>query len=136
MSYNNALQVNTFQAVVATDGINTYAINQYLDDGINWGQCGGNNAQAGITGTTDSIGPPSSNTENIVDVETGSNVGEPGKYVYCIHEEEKREPISEHCALLDVYLHKSAAQFSGAFYECNYRKVFSFLSGHWCYSMF
>ena len=99
-----ALQTNTFQAVIATDGVNTYAINQYLDDGINWGQCGGNNAQAGVTGSTDSIGPPSSGTEDIVDIETGSNFGEPGKYVYCIHEKEKREPTSEHCAI-NLYLH-------------------------------
>ena len=90
------MQTNTFQSVIATDGINTYAINQYLDDGINWGQCGGNHAQAGVTGVTESLGPPSSGTNDIINVEMGSNLGEPGKYIYCIHETVKREPASKY----------------------------------------
>jgi len=93
---------NTFQSVLATneDGDETYAINQYLDNGINWGQCGGNNAQAGVTGITDTLEPPSSGTARIVDIEMGSNSGDAGKYVYCIHEEEKTEPTSESIIIL------------------------------------
>jgi len=76
------------------DGSETYVINQYLDNGINWGQCGGENAQAGVTGPANTVEPPSSGTPRIVDIETGNNVGGPGKYVYCVHEE-KTEPTSK-----------------------------------------
>jgi len=91
------LQTNTFQSVITTsdDGSETYVIHQYLDNGINWGQCNGNNAQAGVTEDIDSLGPPSSGTPGIVNIEAGSNVGEPGKYVYSVHEE-KQEPVSKY----------------------------------------
>ncbi|XP_065905207.1 alpha-tectorin-like [Dysidea avara] len=89
-------QTNTFQSVIATNAAEdeTYVINQYLDNGINWGQCNGINAQAGVTSATGSLGPPSSNTAGIVNVEMGSNVGEPGKYVYCVHDQDKEEPVT------------------------------------------
>ena len=92
------LQTNTFQSVIATNAAEdeTYVINQYLDNGINWGQCNGINAQAGVTSATGSLGPPSSNTAGIVNVEMGSNVGDPGKYVYCVHNQDKEEPVSKH----------------------------------------
>ena len=92
-----SLQSNTFQSVIATNAAEdeTYVINQYLDNGINWGQCNGINAQAGVTSATGSLGPPSSNTAGIVNVEMGSNVGEPGKYVYCVHNQDKEEPVSK-----------------------------------------
>ena len=75
-------------------GTETYVINQYLDNGINWGQCGGENAQAGVAGSGISKRPPSSGTPQIVDIELGRNVGGPGKYVYCVTQG-KTEPTSK-----------------------------------------
>ena len=99
------MQRNTFQSVIATNAAEdeTYVINQYLDNGINWGQCNGINAQAGVTSATDSLGPPSSNTADIVNVEMGSNVGDPGKYVYCVHEAAKQEPVSKYIMVVLYY---------------------------------
>jgi len=90
-------QTNTFQSIIATDGSRTFTVLQYLDNGINWGQCGGNNAQAGVTGYADALGP---STSNIVDIETGSNVGELGKYVYGIHETTRMEPAGKLSTLI------------------------------------
>ena len=89
------LQVNTFEAVIASNGSRTYAILQYLDNGINWFQCDSEFAQAGITGLGTVVGPPTSGTAGIADIETDSNVGVPGKYVYGIHEINITEPEGE-----------------------------------------
>jgi len=72
----------------------TYVIHQYLDNGINWNMCGGNNAQAGITSDGSSIGPPASGTADINRVQEGSNIGEAGRYVYRVHDM-KEEPASK-----------------------------------------
>jgi len=67
----------------------TYVIYQYLDNGINWNMCGGNNAQAGITSFGDFISPPGSGTADISRIEERSNVGVPGQYVYRVHHIQK-----------------------------------------------
>jgi len=72
----------------------TYVIHQYLDNGINWNMCGGNNAQAGITSFGNFISPPASGTADIIRIEEGSNVGVPGQYVYRVHNNPKEEPTS------------------------------------------
>ena len=105
------LQTNTFQSVIATDGFNTYVINQYLDNGINWGQCGGNNAQAGVTGAMDTLGPPSSGTPQIANIEMGSNVGEAGKYVYCVHGAMKQEPVSKSLIIIIALAHSGGGGY-------------------------
>ena len=69
-------------------------IHQYLDNGINWNMCGANNAQAGITSFGDSISPPVSGTADINRIEKGSNIGQPGRYVYRVHKM-KEEPTSK-----------------------------------------
>ena len=69
-------------------------IHQYLDNGINWNKCGANNAQAGITSFGDSISPPVSGTADINRIEERSNIGQPGRYVYRVHDM-KEEPTSK-----------------------------------------
>ena len=72
----------------------TYVIHQYLDNGITWNMCGGNNAQAGVTSFGDSISPPVSGTADINRIEEKSNIGQPGRYVYRVHDM-KEEPTSK-----------------------------------------
>ena len=33
----------------------------------------------------------------------GSNVGDPGKYVYCVHEADKQEPVSKYIMVVLYY---------------------------------
>ena len=75
-----SLQVNTFQAVLATDGSSTYVLFLYED--IQWGD------------TSTSIGfnagdnlrffnlDTSTITNGILNIESSSNVGVPGRYIF------------------------------------------------------
>ena len=79
--------------MLATDGSRSFAIFLYLDDGIQWTtgyDNGGTNGLGGIEAQVgydagDSINyytVPGSMTPSIVDVETTSNVGIPGMYMF------------------------------------------------------
>ena len=76
-----------------TDGVNSFAINNYQDDGINWSSVQldeiGNglvevHAQAGFNDGhgNDYFLVPGSNTEDMVNISLISNVGIPGKWIY------------------------------------------------------
>ena len=73
-------QTNTFQLVLATNGNTTFVLYLYPDDGIEWGSY----AQVGYD-AGDHINyyaVPGSMTPSIVDIETTSNVGVPGMYIF------------------------------------------------------
>lgn len=86
-------QRNTFQLVLATEGDRSFAMFLYLDDGIEWttgddgggfNGLGGMPAQVGYD-AGDSINyytVPGSMTPSIADIETTSNVGVPGLYIF------------------------------------------------------
>ena len=86
-------QTNTFQLFLATDGTNSFAFFLYLDDGIQWttgnngggiNGLGGMEAQVGYDAGNDInyYTVPGSMTPNVVDIETTSNVGIPGLYLF------------------------------------------------------
>lgn len=79
---------NTFQIILTTDGIHSFAINNYQDDGINWssvlGTDGAIYAQAGFN-DGDGVNyflVPGSNTQDIINISSTSNVGIPGKWIF------------------------------------------------------
>ena len=76
-----------------TDGVNSFAINNYQDDGINWSSVQLDEIGSGLmefyaqAGFNDRYGDnyflvPGSNTEDIINISMTSNVGIPGKWVY------------------------------------------------------
>ena len=87
--------MNTFQVIVATNGFQSYAIFNYLDNGIQW-------SSADNTGGVNGIGPfgtqvgfnggdgvhfyvrPEPLRDSILELDDNSNVCVPGKYVYRI----------------------------------------------------
>ena len=87
--------MNTFQVVVTTNGSQSYAIFNYLDNGIQW-------SSADNTGGANGIGPfgaqvgfnlgdgvyyferPERRTDSILELDDNSNVCVPGKYVFRI----------------------------------------------------
>ena len=79
-------QTNTFQCILATDGIYSFAIFLYADNLIQWslGDESEAHAQAGFNAGDGvrhlTIG--GSQTPAIVDIETTSNIGVPGKYLF------------------------------------------------------
>jgi len=99
--------LNTFQIVLATDGGNSYAIFNYLDEGMSWetgdasggsGGFGGTPAAAGFDagdGTNYYTIPGSFNPGIANVLEDGSNTGVAGRWVFLISEEEiEPAPIS------------------------------------------
>ncbi len=90
---------NTFQLILTTDGANSYAVFNYLDDGMYWetgsasggsGGFGGNEATAGFDrgNNVDYATIAGSNAPGIANIlEDGSNVGVAGQWVFQINEE-------------------------------------------------
>ena len=79
--------------MLATDGSRSFAIFLYLDDGIQWTTGNRNGGIYGLGGTEAQVGYDAgdyinyytvngSMTPSIVDIETTSNVGIPGMYVF------------------------------------------------------
>ena len=90
-------QLNTYQCVLATDGDRSYALFLYED--IQWttssdsggvGGLGGNPAIVGFNAGDGvrSVEIPDSNTNEIVNIETTSNIGVPGLWVFRVDEQE------------------------------------------------
>ena len=91
-------QVNTFQCVMSTDGLDSFVIFLYADNQIQWttgyrsggsGGLGGTPAVAGIS-AGDGVRfeqVPGSLTADILDIESTSNVGRPGVWIYRVNEE-------------------------------------------------
>ena len=70
---------NTFQVVLATDGTRSFAIFLYLDDGIQLAEAQvGYDAGNGVN----FLNVDGSRTSSIIDIETTSNIGVPGMYVF------------------------------------------------------
>jgi alpha-tectorin len=90
--------LNSFQLILTTDGVDSFAIFNYLDNGMNWetgddsggfGGFGGEEASAGYDAgngkTFYTI--PGSNEAGIKDIlEAGSNMGVPGQWVFQIND--------------------------------------------------
>ena len=67
--------------VLATDGKETYAVFLYAENGIQWGRTGGINARAGISCGGDNLVFRGSGGGAVSDLDVNTNVGEAGKYV-------------------------------------------------------
>lgn len=88
------LQVNTFQCILATDGISSYSIFLYEDQGIQWTTSdrnggidglGGNPALVGFdSGTGTVFNLPGSGTNEILLLGNRSNIDVPGVFVFRI----------------------------------------------------
>ena len=76
-----------------TDGVHSFAINNYQDDGINWSSVQPDGRGNGLTGTPAQAGfndgynidyflIPGSNTQDIINISSTSNVGIPGKWIF------------------------------------------------------
>ena len=83
-------QTNTFQLVLATDGNRSFALFLYLDNGIQWTASAKYNSFVGMEAQVgydagDYVNyytVPGSMTSSIADIETTSNVGVAGLYVF------------------------------------------------------
>ena len=80
-------QTNTFQALLITDGIHSFVVFNYLDNGISWtrGDASQVDAQVGFNFGGNILGSYVfliSQTEAIANIEEETNIGSPGQYVY------------------------------------------------------
>lgn len=101
------LQTNTFQCVLVTDTERSFAIFLYAEDGIQWttGEAsgginglGGNPAQVGFN-AGDGIrffSVPGAQTNDIVNIDTTTNVGRAGVWMFRVDGE---EIISSSCSI-------------------------------------
>ena len=95
-------QINTFQALLVTDGRHSFVVFNYLDDGISWtrGDASQVDAQVGFNfgeETLRSYSFPTSRTPAIANIEEDSNTGSPGQYVYRVDSTVIRNVRSSHC---------------------------------------
>ena len=76
-------QTNTFQAVLATDNVRSYAIFQYADGLIQWPSSG---AQVGFNAgnNVNYVNIPGSRTPYILNIAGNSNVGISGQWIFLI----------------------------------------------------
>ena len=76
-------QTNTFQAVLATDNVRSYAIFQYADRLIQWPSSG---AQVGFNAGNNMnyVNIPGSRTPYILNIAGNSNVGIGGQWIFLI----------------------------------------------------
>ena len=85
--------MNTFQAVLATDGLRSFVLYLYADGEIQWTSGDSNHGINGIYGITAQVGfnagdgirrtaIPASYTNAIINVTQTSNVGIPGMWVF------------------------------------------------------
>ena len=84
------MQVNTFQAVLATDGTQTYVMFLYQD--IQWSSATsiGLNAGDGFNFVTV---PESLTVEGVLNLTNTSNVGLPGVYIYRVDQTPRKYEI-------------------------------------------
>ena len=87
------LQTNTFQAVLATDGLHSFVLYLYADGEIQWTSGDSDHGVHGIDGTSPQVGfnagdgirhtvIPTSYTSAIINVTQTSNVDIPGMWVF------------------------------------------------------
>ena len=93
------LQTNTFQAILATDSVYSFALFLYADGEIQWTTDDASGGINGLSGTPAQVGfdagdgvhyatIPGSRSDAIINVTRTSNVGVPGMWVFRIDEEE------------------------------------------------
>jgi alpha-tectorin len=99
--------LNTFQLILATDGSDSFAIFQYLDEGMSWetgdasdgeGGFGGDEASAGFDAGDDVnfFTIPGSHAPGIANVlEDGSNVGFAGRWIFQINDTITQPPPTD-----------------------------------------
>ena len=98
LTHNFAIQTNTFQCVLATDGLQSFAIFLYADGEIQWTTGDSSGGSNGLGGTPAQVGFnagdgvnyatfPASRTADIINIASTSNVGTPGVWIYQINEE-------------------------------------------------
>ncbi len=94
-----ALQTNTFQCVMATDGINSFVIFLYADGEIQWTTGDASGGTGGLGGTPAQVGfnagdgirfatVPGSRTSDIINITQTSNVAVPGVWIFRVDEED------------------------------------------------
>jgi len=88
--------------VLVTDGVHSFAINNYEDDGVQWSSVTMDGLGNGLEGTPAQAGyndrfginyfvVPGSHTPDILTITSTSNVGIPGKWIFrftcklCVH---------------------------------------------------
>ena len=95
------LQANTFQCVLVSDGRLSFAIFLYADGLIQWtgSEVGGFAATVGVQTTIDrmSIRVPESGTPSIIEIDTTSNVGRPGVWLFRIDDGRECVDTSRFC---------------------------------------
>ena len=86
-------QLNTFQCILATNGLNSFAIFLYADGLIQWTTGDASGGAGGFGGTPAQVGfnagdgvrfaiVPESRSSEIVNIDTTSNVGVPGAWIF------------------------------------------------------
>ena len=91
------LQTNTFQCVLATDGVESFVMFLYAFEGIQWttadssGGYGGLGRHAALAGINagdgvNSVVIPGSQTPEIINIDQTSNVGIPGVWMFQVGE--------------------------------------------------
>ncbi len=92
------LQTNTFQCVMATDGVTSFVLFLYADGQIQWTTGDASGGIGGLGGTPAQVGfnagdgvrfttVPGSRTNEIINIEYTSNLAVPGMWVFRVDEE-------------------------------------------------
>ena len=92
------VQTNTFQAILATNGLRSFVIFLYADGKIQWTTGSASGGTNGLGGTPAQVGfdagdgirhatIPGSRTDAIINITQTSNVGIPGMWIFRIDEE-------------------------------------------------
>ena len=93
------VQTNTFQCVLTTNGRRSFAIFLYADGGIHWTTGDASEGNGGFGGTPAQVGfnagdgerfanITSSQTPDVVNVDSTTNVDTPGVWIFRVDEEE------------------------------------------------
>ena len=104
------MQTNTFQAVLATDGLLSFVIFLYADGEIQWTTGDASEGTDGLGGTPAQVGfdagdgiryfaVPSSQTDEIINIADTSNVGIPGMWIFRI---DGQEVVAGGCQILNA----------------------------------
>ena len=83
--------------MLSTDGERSFVVFMYLDNGIQWTSGDANYGSHGLGGISAQAGFDSGDgvnflqfaeamTDDIVDIENTSNIGDPGYYIFAVHE--------------------------------------------------
>ena len=105
------LQVNTFQALLVTNEIQSFVVFNYLDDGINWnkGDASLIPAQAGFNfGEIENLQEftfPNSKTEMISNIEVESNTNNKGQFVFRVDEGASNKTCNSNTGTYILYVH-------------------------------